>query len=186
MKLGGQNIATKKYNAQGFVTLPRLDDGLRLKVRAYPIGFDEDEVFPLPEAPRLKARRTNGMVEKNPDGSVVWDHDTKNPGYLHQRDRMMKIRQAYLFASAVVQGTGDGELQFATPIDGKTEDLYLKLYEELESIGLSDGDINIVSLTARKLQNFTPELNQQALAGFFLEGCSPNAAEAAAKEAADA
>lgn len=157
----------------GLVRLPQPDGSvLELRVRAYPLGFDAHERFPIPPPPRLKARRTNGEVERDRDGKVVWDHNEQDPSWRAQRDRIARVRQACQFAAATVRGDGPGEVRFDTPIDRDDEESYLALWEELRADGITEGDLLAVILKAKEISNMTDKALEAALADFSREGSS--------------
>lgn len=174
MKIGG--IAIARAGTE-IVRIP-LPDGahIEVKIRAYPLGFDVDDIFPYPDPPKVKARRVSGQVERE-NGRVVWDVNERDPQYVRRRNELAQARVAANFLAAVVRGTGRGEFEFETELPESaqdlTEDQALALWEELIRSGLTDGDCNIVIRKALELSNQTQEAQERALSGFSPEDESP-------------
>lgn len=163
MKIGGVEHNSK---IESFVTLPRPDGNhVRLRVKAYPLGFDEDEKFPLPQPPKIKARRANGVVERI-NGAVVWDVNDRDPAYLAALDETTRARNMYLFANAVCEGDGPHDVRFNTDLGKGDRDSYLALWDEVKAAGFSFGDINLVVLRARAISNQLADAIEASKADF--------------------
>lgn len=171
MKINGVEV---NAHAEAWVVIPReRAKGFRLRVRAYPLDFDVDDVFPMPEPPKIKARRVGGKVER--DGkAVVWDVNERDPAYLARRHELYRARVACLFARATVHGNGDGYVAFATDVSAESEEQYRALFAELTEAGFTAGDLTLVIDRARALSNMSEEAIEEAKACFSPEGeCPP-------------
>lgn len=169
MKIGGVDV---NAHAEGWANIPREDGGYRLRVRAYPLDFDVDDIFPLPDPPRVKARRISGKVERD-GNSVVWDVNPRDPRYLARRAELYQARVACLFARATVHGDGEGCVDFSTPVSDETEEQYRALFAELTKSGFTAGDLTMVIDRARAISNMSEEAIEEAKAGFSQEGARP-------------
>jgi hypothetical protein len=157
----------------GKVRLRQADGAvLELKVRAFPLGFDANERFQIPPPPRIKARRTNGEIERDAAGKVVWDHNEQDPQWRAQRDRIARVRQACQFAAATVRGDGAGEVRFDTQLQADDEECYLALWDELRLAGFSGGDLLAVVYKAKELGTMTDKALEDAMADFSQEESS--------------
>ncbi len=167
MRIGGVEI---KMPGEGWVTIPRPEgDCMRLKVHAYPLGFDIDDDYPKPTPPRIKARRTSGHVEREENNQPVWELDYKNKNYKAQSEDVFKLRQGCMFAHAVVFGDGEGEVAVDVDMKAKDANAYRGLYVELGRAGWSDGDINLVVNRAMEFSNLTVDAIEASRADFTPE-----------------
>lgn len=174
MRIGGTTI---RRIGLGCVRIPQPGGAsLEIKVRAYPLGFDIDELFPFPQAPKIKARRAGGVVERDSQERVVWDVDERDKGYRAAYDRVARVRKACQFHSAVIVGDGPGEMRFETDVSSGSAEAYLALWDELVAAGFTEGDLLVVVLKAKEISLMTDKAMEAALADFSRAGdCPPDA-----------
>jgi len=170
MKIGGISV-TRRMEAM--VQIPAMNGTLVIKVRAFPLDFDVDDLFPWPEAPKIKARRFSGKLERDGDGNVLWERNERDGAYLARRDEVYRARVACMFAKATVRGTGEGEIAFETDVSGDSEEAYRALFDELKEAGFAIGDVNLVLHRARELSSLTDAAIEESKAGFSQAAASP-------------
>lgn len=179
MRIGG--TATKRLG-EGRVRLPQADGSfLELKVRAYPLGYDLDDAFPLPQPPKIKARRVNGVVERDGNDRVIWDTNDQDPAYRQARERVMRARKAAGTAKALVIGDGPGEIRFDTDVSSGSVDAYLALWDEMVAAGLVEGDLIAIAMKARDLSGMSDKAMELALSDFSPGAESPTGSDPAAR-----
>lgn len=171
MRIGGQQA---KRIGVGRVRLHQPDgNSIELKVQAFPLGFDVDEKFPWPQAPKIKARRTSGSLERDDAGRVVWDLDDRNAEYRKARERTDRVRKACQVAMALVHGDGEGEVRFETDVASGAEAAYLALWDELQASGFTEGDLVVIVYRAKEISNMTDKALEASLSDFSQAANSP-------------
>jgi len=169
MKIGGLDV---KRATEGEIYIPTPKGEIYLRVKATPLDFDIDDIFPMPKPPRVKARRTNGHIEKERDGSIVWDVNLDEPHYKATEKRISNVRLAMSFAKVTASGSGDGCVDFEAPLpsdDSVDEEGWLAIYKEIVATGMTDGDLNLVIKKSLQLSNQTSEVQEKVLGNFSQE-----------------
>lgn len=170
MKIRGQTVEAL---AKGEVVLPRPGDGsIRLQVRAFPLGAEEEaaRLFPDPVPPVRFAEGKRGKPLRDPEtNQLVKIRDTKDPGYLREAREANRRQMIFLVVEGLKE---DPTLSWDTPRPEQLTrenagEYFDAIFEECRAAGLSTGDLGLILDKIRELGNLRGAEIDEAVEGFL-------------------
>jgi len=173
VKIGGKKVEAL---AKGEVVLPRSGDGqeLRLQVRAFPLGSEEEaaKLFPTPVPPVKFATGKRGKPLRDPEThQVVKVRDLQDPDFV--RESRLANRRQMIFL--IVEGLKeDPTLEWDTPrpeelTRANAGEYFDAVFAECQEAGLSTGDLGLILDKIRELGNLTGAQIDEAVEDFLSE-----------------
>lgn len=153
---------------RGEVRLPRSAGDLTIPIQAVGPRF-EIEVnrdLPEPSPPVVHARDKDGNPARGKDGAPIVTEKTKDPNYLAKVSEVrVLIMVAYIY-----EGTIQGDaISWETPAEERSADprgFYLRILDELQEAGISQGEMVKWWLAIRELSGMKIEEVEEAERSF--------------------
>lgn len=185
MKIHGQAIRENQYLTTGVAKIPRPGGPLEVKVQAFPLGYDAEEILPAPRPPKTRARKKGGEVLRDGNGMPLFEYDENDRKYRKDRDEnfwLQVVCNVYHAVRPCGEIEFDADREGGPDRDGEPREFFRAVRDELKAAGLTFGDLSLIVKEARRISNLG-DLEESADA-FFSETPPSEAVSSGGSESA--